>query len=165
MGLGTAPDACVLWGVSGCGSLGAVDKSLAARARALAHAVAAVSAARLAASVGADTGWCLAALAALNQVLSVCQCPYHHKTWFRTRHRAPLRHRHAWNRELKGVEASFMILISGGCMCRPSSGWRLPASEAWASCHVGEAQFALSSAWCSRKFTEATVPGPVESLL
>ncbi len=69
LGLDTSPNACALWGRRGCDTLAAVDKALAPLARALADAMGAVSAARLAASVAADAGWCLAALAALSQVL------------------------------------------------------------------------------------------------
>lgn len=71
LGLGTPPDACALWGVAGCARPAAVDKTLAARARALVHAMAAVSAARLAGSVAADARWTLAALSALTQVQQV----------------------------------------------------------------------------------------------
>ena len=67
LGLGTAPDACSLWGRTGGSSLPAVDQSLQPLARALAHAMAAVSAARLAAAIAADGGWCSAALVALSQ--------------------------------------------------------------------------------------------------
>ena len=148
LGLGTPPDACGLWGVIGCARLAAVDKTLAARARALAHAMAAVSAARLAASVAADVRWTQAALTALKQVHET-QCgivigrrviPVCTAAGADCGSRAL--QLYVFCTDVVKADRYLHMLVR-----RQSSGWRLPASEAWLKLHAGLASARTAQDW------------------